>query len=85
MATSTKKKPEVKEKSISADSKKNITSHTNAAKHHEAAAIFHHEAANHYAAGNDEKAHKSSIMASGHATEAKSFHKEVTKRHTTGK
>ena len=53
--------------------------------HHEQAAKFHLEAAKHYETGNDEKAHQSSIMASGHSIEANNLHKEVARLHALGK
>lgn len=85
MAIISKKKTEVKGKAISFESKKFMANHISAAKHHEAAAKFHIEAAKHYEAGNDEKAHKSSLMASGHSNEANTLNRDVAKLHTLGK
>lgn len=62
-----------------------MVGHIMAAKHYEAAAKFHIEAAKHYEAGNEEKAHKSAIMASGHSNEAAGIDKGVAKLHVSGK
>ncbi len=87
MAIASKNKPEIKPKSkgISAETKKNIDAHKKAATHHEAAARFHLEAAKHHEAGNTEKAHQSSVKASGHSFEANDLHREVTKSHALAK
>ena len=85
MGITAKKNTEAKAKSISPENKKNMESHNKAAKHHEAAAKFHLEAVKHYEAGNDDKAHQSSVMATGHSNEAHNLHKEVARLHALGK
>ncbi len=65
----------------SADSKKGIENHKQAAKHHQEAAKHHLDAAKHHEDGNTEKAHASTVIASGHAGIATDLQREDAKHH----
>ena len=64
-----------------AETKKGIDNHVQAAKHLEEASKFHLEAAKHHEAGNHEKAAASTIKAQGHTCLASDCQKEDTKHH----
>ena len=64
------------------ENQKGIDNHLRAAAHFEAAAKSHQEAAKHHAAGDHEKAAKSTVEAHGHACVANEAQKEDVKHHT---
>ncbi len=66
---------------IAADVKKSAEHHTQAAAHHQEAAKHHMDAAKHHEAGHHEKAHTSTVLASGHASIAEDLAKQDGKMH----
>jgi hypothetical protein len=58
-----------------------VDNHKHAAKHNEEAAKHHNEAVKHHDAGNEEKAIKSTVIASGHHAIAGEHQNELNKHH----
>jgi len=79
------KKDETVQPTAAADVKKGIENHKQAAVHHQEAAKHHLDAAKHHEEGNDDKAHKSAILANGHSSMANDCHKEDVKQHAMSK